>query len=378
MFSQKKIETTSPILYIYECQEQSSKQSNESPLARLFLAEHRRIQRAFALVLVAIRKPEYAKFNKLIDKYDFAQLRDNGSFSRPNHDRWLRAMAATPGERWKLCSAINNSLLQAHEENKATIYTVPAQPNRDGQGMWGIDVDCHKTGTVEGARKAAEMLVYYLPGVYTEVSTHGKGVHGYVVVDYQDHGPEDTQYIKEAYSAFIKTLDRKAKQIGIDIELIEPKGLPVNVIRAPNGSLNISDSKQGVLIKAPRDIEAAVKTCVYTIGQLEELTVEIAATIPEEKKVEGKNGSGNGGPGSNAMFSQDEFDRVIPFARQLHYANNLKHVVLANRVKIAVEDIAAFLLILIFCKEHPRKEHANGAMPCTRLRKLWAIMQETE
>ena len=79
----------------------SSKQSNESPLARLFLAEHRRIQRAFSLVLVAIRKPEYAKFNKLIDKYDFAQLRDNGSFSRPNHDRWLRAMAATPGERWK-------------------------------------------------------------------------------------------------------------------------------------------------------------------------------------------------------------------------------------------------------------------------------------
>lgn len=76
------------------------------------------------------------------------------------------------------------------------------------------------------------------------------------------------------------------------------------------------------------------------------------------------------------MFSQDEFDRVIPLARQLHYANNLKHVVLASRVKIAVEDIAAFLLILIFCKEHPRKEHANGALPCTRLRKLWAFMRE--
>ena len=325
---------------------------------------------------MAIRKPEYAKFNKLIDKYDFAQLRDNGSFSRPNHDRWLRAMAASPGERWKTCSGLNNSLLQAHEQNKATVYTVPAQPNRHGKGMWGIDVDCHNAGTIEGARKAAEMLAYYLPGIYTEGSTHGKGVHGYVVIDYQDHGPEDTPYIKETYSGFIKTLDRKARQIGIDIELIEPKGLPVNVVRTPNGSLNVTASKQGVLIKAPRDIESAVETCIYTIEQLEELTGEIAATIPEEKKKEGKNGGGNGGAGSNAMFSQDHFDRVIPLARQLHYANNLKHVVLANRVKIAVEDIAAFLLILIFCKEHPRKEHANGALPCTRLRKLWAFMQE--
>jgi hypothetical protein len=242
--------------------------------------------------------------------------------------------------------------------------------------MWGIDVDCHKTGTVEGAKKAAEMLDYYLPGIHTEASTHGKGVHGYVVIDYQDHGPEDTKRIKEVYVNFIKTLDRKAKQIGIDIELIEPKGLPVNVIRAPNGSLNVTDSKQGVLIKAPRNIESAVKTCIYTIEQLEELTAEIAATIPEETKEGSKTGSGNSGAGSNAMFSQDEFDRVIPLARQLHYANNLKHVVLASRVKIAVEDIAAFLLSLIFCKEHPRKEHANGALPCTRLRKLWAFMQE--
>ena len=119
--------------------------------------------------------------------------------------------------------------------------------------MWGIDVDCHKAGTIEGARKAAEMLAYYLPGIYTEASTHGKGVHGYVVLDYQDHGPEDTLYIKETYSAFIKTLDRKAKQIGIDIELIEPKGLPVNVVRASNGSLTSRPASRAFLLK-PREI----------------------------------------------------------------------------------------------------------------------------
>ena len=254
--------------------------------------------------------------------------------------------------------------------------------------MWGIDVDCHKSGTIEGARKAAEMLAYYLHGIYTETSTHGKGVHGYVIIDYQDHGPEDTKWIKQVYVNFIKTLNRKAKQIGIDIELIEPKGLPVNVVKASNGSLNITDSKQGVLIKAPRDIKAAVETCVYTIEQLEQLTAEIAATIPEEKKEEPKKAKGNGGGGgdsgagsngnngSNVMFSQEEFDRLVPLARQIHYANNLKHVVLSNRVKIDVEDIAAMLLILLFCKRHPRKEHANGALPCTRLRKLWAVMQE--
>ena len=94
----------------------------------------------------------------------------------------------------------------------------------------------------------------------------------------------------------------------------------MNVVKASNGSLNITDSKQGVLIKAPRDIKAAVETCVYTIEQLEELTAEIAATIPEEKKDEPKKAKGNGGGGegndggdgagsngSNVMFSQEEF-----------------------------------------------------------------------
>ena len=342
-----------------------------------------------------IRTKHYAKFNKLIDHFDYARLRENNSFSRPNHDRWLKAMAAKPGERWKHCTAINNSLLQDHEQYKATVYIVPSQPNRHGQGMWGIDVDCHKSGTVEGAIKAAEMLAYYLPGVHTETSTHGKGVHGYVIVDYQNHGPEDTKWIKETYVKFIKTLNRKAKHIGIDIELIEPKGLSVNVVKAVNGSMNITDSKQGVLIKAPRDIKAAIETCVLTIEQLEQLTDEIAATIPEEKKEEPKKAKGNGGnsdgnggsgdgggdaAGSNVMFNEDEYDRLVPLARQIHYASNLKQVVLTNRVKIEVEDIAAMLLILLFCKRHPREEHTNGAlpgpMPCTRLRKLWTVMRE--
>jgi len=321
-----------------------------------------------------IRTKHYAQFNKLIDKFDYAQLRENGSFSRPNHDRWLKAMAAPFGERWRHCTAITNSLLQAHEQNKATVYTVPAQPNHHGKGMWGIDVDCHKSGTIEGAKKAAEMLGYYLPGVYTETSTNGKGVHGYVIIDYQDHAQDDTTWIKESYVKFIKTLNKKAKQIGIDIELIEAKGLSVNVVRSDNGSLNMTDSKQGVLIKTPRDIKSAVETCVYTIEQLEQLTDEIEASIPEEQEIIKTGGSDAGG--SNAMFTEEDFDRLQPLAQKIYDDNDLDTVVLSNRVKVSVEDITAMLLTLLFCKKHPRKEHANGALPCTRLRKLWAIMRK--
>jgi hypothetical protein len=47
-----------------------------------------------------------------------------------------------------------------------------------------IDVDCHASGTLEGARQFAEHLRQnYFPNLYIETSTHGNGAHGFLVVD---------------------------------------------------------------------------------------------------------------------------------------------------------------------------------------------------
>ena len=47
-----------------------------------------------------------------------------------------------------------------------------------------IDIDCHSSGTLEGATQFAQFLKEnHFPDLYYEISTNGGGVHGFVVVD---------------------------------------------------------------------------------------------------------------------------------------------------------------------------------------------------
>ena len=47
-----------------------------------------------------------------------------------------------------------------------------------------VDIDCHSRGTLEGATRFAEHLKRNcFPDLYYEVSTHGNGIQGFVVVD---------------------------------------------------------------------------------------------------------------------------------------------------------------------------------------------------
>ncbi len=47
-----------------------------------------------------------------------------------------------------------------------------------------LDIDCHASGTLEGATQFAEHLKqHFFPNLYYETSTHGNGIQGFVVVD---------------------------------------------------------------------------------------------------------------------------------------------------------------------------------------------------
>ena len=44
-----------------------------------------------------------------------------------------------------------------------------------------LDIDCHKSGSPEGARQFAEYLKKkFFPNLYYETSTNGNGIHGYI------------------------------------------------------------------------------------------------------------------------------------------------------------------------------------------------------
>ena len=59
--------------------------------------------------------------------------------------------------------------------------------------LLNVDVDCHATGTLEVAMEFAAFLKEHcFPDMYYEPSTHGKGVHGYLLVDRRQWS--DAQY----------------------------------------------------------------------------------------------------------------------------------------------------------------------------------------
>ena len=327
-----------------------------------------------------IRNPAYAKYNKLIDHYDYTKDVFN---HRPCKDRWLRAMAASYGERWKIIRPINNSLLQQHETNTATLYICANSPKVGQMGQVGFDIDAggtHGIGTREGAEKAAALAKTLMPGLHTEASTHGIGQHAYYNVAYGDHGPEDTNWIKAVIVRLTKALDAYAKQCGCDVTIIEAKGLPPKIMRSANGSLNCTASTMGVYIKAPRDIASAVETCIYTPEELEALAIEIESRLapvrdeeqPQEPGRSEKSSCGCSG-GSNFIFTVKDFDAQYRHAKEIYEEYDLKAVKYSNRTGLLWADVQISLMILKYCYENPNKD---GSFPGARIATLWRLVND--
>jgi hypothetical protein len=163
-----------------------------------------------------ICKPEFAAINKLIARYDFGYKWED-HISRPKKEKWLQVLLAYPSEKYKIYRALNNRNLQAHVEGRDTYYFTPSL---SGKGLFGIDIDCHKIGTKQGAL-AARSYIESLIGCYTELSTSGLGGHGYAIIDYGSYSASE---VKEIWIEFCKALDRKCQHLRINIEKVEPKG----------------------------------------------------------------------------------------------------------------------------------------------------------
>lgn len=319
-----------------------------------------------------IRNPTYAKYNKLIDHYDYVKDVFN---HRPCKDRWLQAMGASYGDRWKFIRPITNKVLQQHENNEATLYICANSPKVNQMGQVGFDIDAggkHGIGTKEGAIKAAKLIAKLMPGLYTEPSTHGIGQHAYYNVAYGEYGPEDTSSIKDIIVRLTKALDQYAKQSGCNIKIIEPKGLPANIIRSANGSLNCTSSTMGVFIKCPRDIAKAVNTCVYTVDDLEQLAIEIEAKLvpPSTALRDAERHGLKDSSGSNFIFRQSDFDAQYRHAKEIYEEYNLKSVRYCNRGKLLWADLQIFMAILKYCYEDPNED---GSLPNARIIALWRL-----
>ena len=256
---------------------------------------------------------------------------------------------------------MNNRNLQAHEQGLDTFYFTPALT---GRGLFGIDIDCHKIGTREGAL-AARSYIENLIGCYSEVSTSGLGGHGYVIVDYGDWTAEE---VKDIWIAFCDALDRKCQHLKFNIEKVEPKGLPGTIV-VENRSLIPEKCKMGILIKLPRDIKAAMATCVVTVEEILELTEKINDSIPATETVAVNPCC------SNLFGNPEKIEKYRPFARKIFYTyDNFKKATAG--IRATYEDLAIALYVLKFCKLRPNTGDYDGQLPTARIREIWEIMYE--
>ena len=115
--------------------------------------------------------------------------------------------------------------IRQHFHNEATHYFTGRRnkkEDRDYRTLVMIDIDCHDSGTLAGALAFAQYLAdTYFSGLYFEPSTHGKGVHGYLIV-------EKPNWAEENYNKLLGKLDRWLKQVlsttSFDVENVEIKG----------------------------------------------------------------------------------------------------------------------------------------------------------
>ena len=150
-----------------------------------------------------------------------------------------------------------------------------------------IDIDVQKAGglgSTQGARDFANHLRdTVFPNLYIEPSTHGRGIHGYVVVDCRidsPHNPTDRQpnYWAATVNRQLILLEERLQQIategGFDIEQVEIMGL-VNEMSWSNGRL-VEIHKRHALAKVPAGLvtrfEELRNTTVLTVEALKQLT----------------------------------------------------------------------------------------------------------
>ena len=172
-------------------------------------------------------------------------------------------------------ASINIDQYQRHFDGLDTLYSWADHCTGNPEIMVMIDIDAgatHGGGTKEGAWKFAKVVEQLFPGIHSEPSTNGEGVHSYPVISKKG---VDARRIKHALRNLQVYLRELATFVGADIKCVEVKGGPPDV-KYDHLTGDITDIVFGQLAKIPRQA-AVMKTCTIKFDDMAMLDV---ADIP--------------------------------------------------------------------------------------------------
>ena len=250
-----------------------------------------------------------------------------------------------------------------HLVNDDTVYFTGG---RGDEAILMIDIDCHGSGTLQGALQFAQHLKdHFFPGLYFETSTHGNGVHGFLAVDRRFWS--DAQY-KGVLGDVEKWLKRVLRSTEFDVEDVELKGAPMTVQwGAKRGE--VRSVTYGSLAKMPRDwkrLEEWSATTRLTPHELRELP-ELYPVEETEPQVEAPRPVPKGSV-LGKLVDPEVVKKLAPLARQLLSWGMPEVKRSSSRAVVVEEDVQIALAVIRACTLHM---NPDWSMPLKRIAAIW-------
>jgi hypothetical protein len=232
-----------------------------------------------------------------------------------------------------------------------------------------LDIDCHATGTLEGATRFAEFLRQHcFPDLYFEVSTNGNGIQGFVVVDKWKWS--DGNY-KGVLQDVEKWLKRVLRSTDFNVEDVELKGTPLTVSWGSRRG-EVKNVTFGFLAKMPRDWRRFGEwqsTTRMTAHELHQLPERFPVAEPVEPEPEERPPAPRIVKGSvlGKLVDPHDIRKLEPLAKEL-LRLHAPEVGRSSRAVIVAEDLQMALAVIRGCTLHP---NPDGSLPVMRVKGLW-------
>lgn len=281
---------------------------------------------------------------------------------RPSHQNTKAEVVASYQRRCHDLSPIYLDTLRHrdiinHCSGAETWYASGNQSRKADCTLVLIDIDAGKAkgGTKEGAEACAAFLKSKYKNLYLETSTHGLGIHGFVVL-YGKKGL-DAEVVNELLKRWNQQLRKDCA--GFDIADVEVK-MTLPVQKWGSDKYDLQAYTTGQLGKLPREFldrfEEFQNTTRLHVDELRRLPV-----LEKSKPVVASSIRGT-------LIDVSRYEGHLALARRLFAGRVLETT---SRAVATYEDGAVFQLITEYCSSDM---NADGSMPTARIRKWWELL----
>lgn len=268
-------------------------------------------------------------------------------------------------------AALTNDQFREHFAADRTYYFWADHKVSTPEILVMIDGDCgnaHGGGTTQGVKSFMEVVKEKLfPGLYTEASTNGEGVHGYFVLQKEGVKNDEVRRVLKQLDAYLKKL---ALSVEADIACVEVKGLPPSVEYDEKG--NIVQITFGQFAKLPRN-RGVLDTCKIKFGDLALLDLDEIKVEPKPETIKSETPKAGSkrhlGSCDSRVVRQDTLDKLPELEK---YAEKLLRQwtggtsFKADRWTVTPTDLAQFFALMLCIKPRP-----DDSLPVRAVGRLW-------